>query len=230
MFLLLSFNCLFSQQYLVKYKFVSKNDSLVYNLKINNNISIFEIDKTINIKEDKVNFESCDHMQIIKNNNNIIVYDKIERVDVSSEFISNLKWELKNKIGKYLDYETRMATVEYNKERWTVEYTTDIPINEGPFVFKFLPGLITSVKNDNKNILIQMIGIEKLSGFNICNSNNTKKLSFEKYLDVISQKNEIENSLLGSLQNIPGLKLGEKKIGKLNHDPIKLLFIGSSSN
>lgn len=225
--ILLFSNFLSSQQYTIKYKYSSYSDSIIYNLNINKNSSVFEIGKynIENVNIEKSNKKSdCDKFKVIRQENNIIVTDNIESAKVISIIPYNLKWKLEKGKKKFLKYNTKIASTIYDNKKWIAEYTTEIPINDGPFIFKFLPGLITKIESEDKEVLFQIVSIEKNSNIILCNTTQLKKIDFEKYIKVIHQKQEMENSLLKSLQNLPGIDIGNKKIEKIEYDPVKYLL------
>lgn len=62
----------------------------------------------------------------------------------------NLSWELLNETKKIQGYNCQRATVYFGNRKWEAWFTLEIPIQDGPYVFGNLPGLIVQV-NDLKN-------------------------------------------------------------------------------
>lgn len=60
-----------------------------------------------------------------------------------------------------LGYQCYRATVLFNKKMYTAWYTKDIPISEGPYRFKGLPGLILELSDEKGYNEFHVIGIEK---------------------------------------------------------------------
>lgn len=71
-----------------------------------------------------------------------------------------LKWELKENKRKILNYNCKEAIVTYKGRNWTAYYTDEIPLNNGPFVFGGLPGLILEMYDDKDEHHFVAIGID----------------------------------------------------------------------
>lgn len=72
------------------------------------------------------------------------------------------KWNTNyNEERTILNYKCKKATTIFNKRKYVAWYTKDIPISEGPYRFKGLPGLILEVEDLNGYDTFDAIGIEK---------------------------------------------------------------------
>lgn len=60
------------------------------------------------------------------------------------------KWKLLNQYKKISGYNCQLATCSFGGRDFEVWFTPDIPIQDGPFIFKKLPGLVISA-NDIRN-------------------------------------------------------------------------------
>lgn len=75
-----------------------------------------------------------------------LIWDKY-RVKQDVQF----DWKLTNEFSKILNYEVQKATTEYGGRKWTAWFTKEIPIPDGPYKFKNLPGLIVKIEDSHKN-------------------------------------------------------------------------------
>ena len=76
-----------------------------------------------------------------------------------------LVWKIqagKEKIGAY---DTQKATTEYGGRKWTAWFTTAIPLQDGPYKFHGLPGLIVKVTDDGNNYSWELKGNRKIENF-----------------------------------------------------------------
>ena len=68
----------------------------------------------------------------------------------------------KRKIGAF---DCQRAETEYGGRKWIAWFTTEIPFQDGPYVFQGLPGLILEIKDENNNFLFTLNQIKKESQF-----------------------------------------------------------------
>jgi GLPGLI family protein len=74
----------------------------------------------------------------------VTVYDKAGMSDrgVYSEPFSELAWAIGDSTKIVLGYECFMATADYHGRRWTAWFAPEIPVQDGPWKLRGLPGLI----------------------------------------------------------------------------------------
>lgn len=80
--------------------------------------------------------------EVFNNKNKIIIYDKILNVTYNYEVEEKAKWNFLNETKKIQGYTCKKAIGKYHNKVITVWYTEEIPISEGPYTFKNLPGLV----------------------------------------------------------------------------------------
>lgn len=59
-------------------------------------------------------------------------------------------WQMQKEKKHLMNYPVTMATTTYGGRQWTAWYTEEIPINNGPYVFGGLPGLILELYDDQR--------------------------------------------------------------------------------
>lgn len=72
-----------------------------------------------------------------------------------------LNWKIlseKKTIGKY---KTQKAEVNYGGRNWVAWFTTELPFNDGPYVFNGLPGLIISIEDTEHDYSFNLIRVKK---------------------------------------------------------------------
>lgn len=68
------------------------------------------------------------------------------------------EWKIlpeKQKIGAY---QAQKATASFGGREWTAWFTTDIPFQDGPYIFYGLPGLIVKIEDTTGSHIMTMIG------------------------------------------------------------------------
>jgi len=71
-----------------------------------------------------------------------------------------LDWKIlpeKNTIGTF---NVQKATVNYGGRNWTAWFTTEIPIQNGPYIFYGLPGLIIKISDAENNFIFNLTEIK----------------------------------------------------------------------
>lgn len=79
-----------------------------------------------------------------KPDNEMTVYDKAGSLEQGyyTEPIGEIQWEIGDSTKTVLGYECSIATANYHGRHWTAWFTTEIPLQEGPWKLTGLPGLI----------------------------------------------------------------------------------------
>lgn len=115
----------------------------------------------------------------------------------------NLQWELTDRELQILGYNCKSAKVSFRGRNYIAFFTEDIPINDGPYKFYGLPGLILKLTSDDGDYDFTAVGIEK----NMVNIDLELKNSIittrEKYLLEMKKlaKNPSENQRLRDQSN-----------------------------
>jgi len=98
---------------------------------------------------------------IFKNRNLMTVQDRFKYVYQYEEELPKMKWNLDKGEKILLSHKCNKATVNYRGRNYTAWYTTDIPINNGPYIFGGLPGLILEAEDVDKKYSFEAVGITK---------------------------------------------------------------------
>lgn len=75
------------------------------------------------------------------------------------------KWEIlpeKEKVGNFM---TQKATCNFAGRNWIAWFTTELPIQDGPYKFHGLPGLIIKLEDITHTHLFELKGIKKMDGY-----------------------------------------------------------------
>jgi GLPGLI family protein len=73
-----------------------------------------------------------------------------------------MKWEIKKDTATILSYSCQKAVTEFRGRTWEAWFTSEIPINNGPWKFGGLPGLIMKVSDSQQYFVFECTGIENL--------------------------------------------------------------------
>jgi GLPGLI family protein len=113
-------------------------------------------------------------------------------------------WTLEDDTLTVVGYSCQKAVCQFRGRDYTAWFASDIPINNGPWKFGGLPGLILKIYDDDKLYVFECVGIE----------NNTKKYpigiySYENYIKTDRKKLwKLQKNLHEDITKVlPGLKL-----------------------
>lgn len=76
------------------------------------------------------------------------------------EDLPSLEWELTDSVTNVLGYECQSARCSFRGREWTVFYTEDIPLADGPWKLHGLPGLIMKASDEKGHYTFECIGIK----------------------------------------------------------------------
>ncbi|WHF50796.1 GLPGLI family protein [Chryseobacterium gotjawalense] len=77
----------------------------------------------------------------------------------------NFNWNISLEKEKIGDYNTQKATIDFGGRKWTAWFSSDIPLQDGPYKFKGLPGLIVKVVDSENNYSWVLKGNKKVENF-----------------------------------------------------------------
>lgn len=80
--------------------------------------------------------------EVFYSKDELLIYDKILNITYNYKAVEKTKWNFINETKKIQGYNCKKAIGKYNNKIITVWYTEDIPISDGPYTFKNLPGLV----------------------------------------------------------------------------------------
>ncbi|ROI14519.1 GLPGLI family protein [Epilithonimonas hominis] len=127
----------------------------------------------------KSNFGYGDIHSIITktySNSNVVKVTNLLTNDYEVTTKENFNWKITNE-KKITDiYNCQKAILEYGGRSWEAWFTNDIAIQDGPFKFHGLPGLITYIKDRKDNYIVELYKVEKRNKkeFNYTFSQNNK--------------------------------------------------------
>ncbi|WP_157844428.1 GLPGLI family protein [Chryseobacterium sp. Leaf404] len=72
-----------------------------------------------------------------------------------------LEWNILQEFDNILGYRTQKARTEFGGRKWIAWFTKEISIQDGPYKFYGLPGLILKIEDIGKNHTFELKGIRK---------------------------------------------------------------------
>ena len=81
--------------------------------------------------------------------------------------------------------------------KWTAWFTTEIPIQDGPYKFRGLPGLIVKIEDETKSHCFALNGIKNLTPEEVKNIDPNKNFVFDLGSSVNMDRKEYKKFLSG---------------------------------
>lgn len=109
--------------------------------------------------------------------NNMTVYDKAGAIEKGyyTEPLNEIRWKIADSTKTVLGYECIMAKADYHGREWTAWFSSEIPLQEGPWKLTGLPGLILEATESTGQHSFIATGIE------ISNQEIVPIYPFQKY-------------------------------------------------
>ncbi|WP_300671190.1 GLPGLI family protein [Soonwooa sp.] len=97
---------------------------------------------------------------VVKNSKNIFL---IKSLDGDSYKIreDKPKWNVSSEKKAFKSYTLQKATATILGRNWTVWFSNEIPVSDGPYLFKDLPGLVFSGNDDASDFNFDLLSLEK---------------------------------------------------------------------
>ncbi|MDE5487450.1 GLPGLI family protein [Elizabethkingia meningoseptica] len=96
-----------------------------------------------------------------------------------------IKWEIHPDQEKIGTYNTQKATTDFAGRKWIAWFTTEIPIQDGPYKFHGLPGLIIKLEDASQSHTFELKGISRFItpiGENKQFLRKTISISYQQYV------------------------------------------------
>lgn len=116
----------------------------------------------------------------------------------------NLKWNIVLKFDKILGFNVQEATTEYGGRKWIAWFSKEIPIQDGPYKFFQLPGLILKIEDIDRNHIFELEGIENVNTefvYPELNNFRTVKVTYPRFTKLF--KNYRKSPLADLMGKIP---------------------------
>lgn len=169
------------------------------------------------IPKNRVNFE------VLKNFNDSLsshYYEKIFIYNYKNDYFNNLEYKLTDQDTIIAGYHCKMARVKFSGRNYTIWYTTEIAISDGPYKFSGLPGLVLEVYDDKYQHHFKFNKIEKKEVEYKPTYKNVINATMKEITKV--RKNQLQNISNSGFNMSPEiLEMAKNKLSSYNN-PIEL--------
>ena len=88
-----------------------------------------------------------------------------------------IKWKISSEKEKIGEWNAQKAETVFAGRHWTAWFSTEIPIQDGPYKFFGLPGLIVKIEDETGTHKMEMKGVENLTGNRAVNVSEKKEIA-----------------------------------------------------
>ncbi|HCD9236008.1 TPA: GLPGLI family protein [Elizabethkingia anophelis] len=138
--------------------------------------------------------------------NKITLYYSVgyDTYDISD--FNSISWKIKPETSTILDFKVQLAEASLGGRKWKAWFCPDIPVQDGPYRFNGLPGLILKVEDTNKDHSFILVGTKLLTEDKIYEPFANKKTYTINYKSLKGAwkeyvKNPVKNMQLSSSSN-----------------------------
>lgn len=140
--------------------------------------SAFESDSIINESIKKQMASGMKSISVSRNRQGGEVSYEVEKTypDYKTSLITNIgndtykvsedrpiNWKISTEKKKIGEFQTQKATTHFAGRNWIAWFTTDVPIQDGPYKFSGLPGLIVEIADEKNSHKIELKGLKKIT-------------------------------------------------------------------
>lgn len=126
------------------------------------------------------------------------------------EEVPLIEWELTDNAKTILGYECQMATGDLHGRKWTVWFTPEIPVMNGPWKFSGLPGLILEATDDSGLYNFTATGIQQTGRLMMpmYSSDDYEKISRIEFLKAKRQFTDNPMGTINTQLSASGISIG----------------------
>lgn len=151
---------------------------------------------------------------VYKDGDKIYISNYLGANNYTFESPDKLDWQIDNKSTSIIGgYKCNKATVSVGGKKFIAWFTYDIPISDGPYKFRGLPGLILKINEDNNYIGFDVISIKK----SVIPIEQKKGLEISKDQFILKRKEYMNDPSQGKINNPEYRKGVEENKKKYNN-------------
>jgi len=192
---------------------------------INNEYSnINDILEVININSDYKEDDPGDPVQIYKNRNTFLVssiYNSyVDNIQCDQMINQMHKWEIIEETDTIMGYLCQKAKINYSGRNYTAWFAKDIAVNDGPWKFWGLPGLILKCSDDDGLFEWVAIGISNLNADIVKDKVVYEKIHIKGFNNFVKR---MTNEIIVSFYNNDVLYMTNKE-REYERVPVEILY------
>jgi GLPGLI family protein len=171
-----------------------KIENIVFYLDVKNKESVFRSDKFRYSDSIRIKRGYGEGFDMQYNNRQLYIYKNIEQEKISkfvfvpllySVYTINiddkLLWNILDDKQVIGNYKCQKAVVDYGGRKWIAWFTNEIPLQEGPYVFHGLPGLIVKISDEKNDYVFQLQQVLNFNWKSLYEVKSQKEINWENF-------------------------------------------------
>lgn len=154
------------------------------------------IEAEINDEEDDISESQFTWLAVIRENKALTTLEQLNSLQlfaVQQDYLVE-GWEISPEIEDYNGLPVQRATSKIGGREWTAWFTKEIPLIDGPYTFKNLPGFVVKVMDSEEDYVFEFLNSAKTTTFWFTDIPNAEKIN-EKEFKQIKKANANKNML-----------------------------------
>lgn len=103
-------------------------------------------------------------------------FQKLFSIKIEEELV----WKIDKETKDISSMKTQKAFTSYGGRNWTAWFTNEIPLQEGPYVFQGLPGIIVEISDDKNDYVFSLVQIRNSDG-KLYEKGNALPITWKQY-------------------------------------------------
>ncbi len=149
--------------------------------------------------------------EVYKVGNSVKIFDKILGTYYEYESDQNINWTLIDETKTISTYQCRKAVGKYRNKHITAWYTEEVPISEGPYAFKGLPGLVVEAYDDKDFFHFTLVRLKNLSEL-IAPIRNTISTDYQRFS---KKRSDFQNDPIGPYVMQTGRQVSKDQVERI---------------
>lgn len=157
---------------------------------------------------------------------NIRFYNKYKTANLLIIEDEAPKWNIEKEFLTINNINCQKATTNYKGRAWDAWFSKEYPINDGPYKFTGLPGLIVSLKDSEGDHAFSLIQIKKIKTIFAFVPKNNKEMSWKEYRKTLmtytpNLADDIESMSVEKNVGAMNIQFKDGYVGKFDLDKLK---------
>lgn len=155
--------------------------------------------------------------EVFLDNGKQTIYKEVMRNRLSFPLEDPVLWKIEPETKMIESYFCKKATGKYKNRHYTAWFTETIPIPDGPYVFKGLPGLVLEIYDPNDYIHFTLVSFKKVVKPIVL----MKDVFPTKYSTFYKVRQNMRDNAAGMLSNQTGITFKPSDVKRINDNAKK---------